>query len=116
MLYQLPLTTHCVLCTVYAMPRVDIWIRKDDLGAWQAIDNKAEFIHNALQGTVLPDQSKAYKSMSPDEITIKPIIKTPKEAKQAVASIRPSDVKFCKNGHIADDYGRCLQRDCKYSK
>lgn len=27
-------------------------------------------MHNALNGIVLPEQSKAYKKMSPDEVTI----------------------------------------------
>lgn len=33
------------------MPRVDIWIRKEDLDKWNAITNRPSFIHNALNAS-----------------------------------------------------------------
>lgn len=32
------------------MPHANVWIRKGDMDKWDAIDNKSEFIHNALNG------------------------------------------------------------------
>lgn len=30
------------------MPHANIWIRKEDVDKWQALEKKSEFIHNAL--------------------------------------------------------------------
>lgn len=33
------------------MPRKNVWIRDDDLPTWKAIENKSQWIHEALRGT-----------------------------------------------------------------
>lgn len=33
------------------MPKVTLYIRKDDLDKWKALDKKAEFIHNVLNAS-----------------------------------------------------------------
>jgi len=81
------------------MPRVDVWIRKNDFDKWEAIKDKPEFLHNAL------NVREAYLDLSPTERVI---------AKQALADIPKkiaevkSDWKPCKHG--ADP------RFCKFSK
>lgn len=41
------------------MPTLPVYIRVDDLDKWKALDNKAEFIHNALNPTTFVlDKSK----------------------------------------------------------
>lgn len=36
------------------MPQVTVYIRKDDLDKWRALEKKSEFIHNALDSTNTP--------------------------------------------------------------
>ena len=33
------------------MPHANVWIRKEDYDAWRALENKAEFIHAALNSS-----------------------------------------------------------------
>ncbi len=33
------------------MPQVSFYLRQGDIDAWRALENKAEFIHNALKGS-----------------------------------------------------------------
>ncbi len=37
------------------MPRVNVWIRKEDWPSWEAIVDKPSFIHSAIQGDTLKD-------------------------------------------------------------
>lgn len=50
------------------MPRVNIWIRKDDWEDWRIIGNKSEFIHDAIQKKVEEsiDWSKARVTKFPN--------------------------------------------------
>lgn len=56
-----------------------------------------------------------------EAIVRKPVVATvsaEEAAEKAVkhAKATKSDVKFCRNGHICDDYGYCMQKGCKYSR
>lgn len=56
-----------------------------------------------------------------EAVTRKPVhgITTTEEAEQAAAhtaKMRNEKVKQCRNGHICDDYGYCMQKGCKYSR
>lgn len=80
------------------MPRVTQYIREDDFEAWNAIENKSEWIHQHLKNELR-------------------IIKTPEEAKQATKPIVESkEFKTCKNGHaIPSGRSKCTGKGCKYS-
>lgn len=45
-------------------------------------------------------------------------IKTVEEAREAAgnAAKRKESTKLCRNGHICDDYGYCMQLSCKFSR
>lgn len=50
------------------MPHVNIWIRKADYGAWQAIPNKADWLHEHLVGnSPKPKQTVAPATEPEDE-------------------------------------------------
>ena len=74
------------------MPHANIWIRKDDMEKWLAIENKSEFIANALQGVPL-SQGAAKESLPP---------------KPLKAQVERS-VGFCKHG---SPFGLC-RFNCK---
>lgn len=78
------------------MPRVDIWIRKDDMSAWEAIEDKPQFLHTVLKG---------------DSILVpRNIIKTPQDALKAVTALKPvsTSKKFCVHGHLL---GECTHKE-----
>jgi len=77
--------------------RVNIWIRKENEEAWKAIENKSEYVNNLI----------GYVSDQPTN-TLQGTIERVKEIVDA-----PLDL--CKNGHLGDSEGKCLQVDCKYS-
>lgn len=55
-----------------------------------------------------------------EAVTRKPVhgIKTVEEAAQAAgkAAKKKESLKYCRGGHICDDYGYCMQKGCKYSR
>lgn len=58
------------------MPRANIFIRKDDLDKWKTLENKSQFIHNALN-TI---ESK--------------VIKTPQDAQKAVTKLKKPPITY----------------------
>lgn len=85
------------------MPRVDIWIRKNDLPKWESIKDKPEFLHNALS------VRESYSALSPVEkksvkehiSQIPKVIKTPQDARKSVEPI-VKDSGVCKHGAISE--------------
>lgn len=63
------------------MPKVTVYIRKDDMPKWKAIEKKTEFMHNALiplnsvQGTVDRVKSILSKSDKAVALDIKGVVK-----------------------------------------
>lgn len=51
---------------------------------------------------------------TPSQPPAEKIIKTPEEVKIPDHVYRAFD-KTCKNGHIVSKFGKCLEKDCKYS-
>jgi hypothetical protein len=60
------------------VPHANVWIRKKDWAKWKEIDNKAEFISNALGGTI-EDSSKQTNKVSISELKKIPGIITAEE-------------------------------------
>lgn len=103
------------------MPRKNIYIRNEDADRWEAIENKSEFIHNALQpfGTLktagapvelkvtgLPDLLKKPKGD----------YKLPEGLVTEVPKTSRFDGPLCKIHNLPlDARGKCLQKGCKYS-
>jgi hypothetical protein len=65
------------------MPTLSVFIRKDDVDKWKALENKSEFLHNSLNH--IADQIK--------------VIKTPYDAKKII-----KDEKICKHGYPANGW------------
>ena len=118
------------------MPRKNIYIRNEDLDKWDAIESKPEWLHTHLQVEVgidvvdtdlgeiaypvvtKPTKTPREKTIYPfDEVNAIPVIKTPEDAERAIKPISANNpiMKFCKNGHVANEFGKCLQKGCKYS-
>lgn len=69
------------------MPTVSVFIRKEDLPAWKALENKSQWLHEKLN----PFGSMVEK----------------------VGSMAKTE---CKNGHpIPEGRTKCLGKGCKYS-
>lgn len=47
------------------MPRVNIWIRKEDEEKWNALTNKSELIHASLNGNVINTKFIVDESIRP---------------------------------------------------
>ena len=56
------------------MPTISVFIRKDDVERWRALDNKSEFIHNALNGV---GGLNTIKQPAPKKVTISELKKIP---------------------------------------
>ncbi len=82
------------------MPRATIYIREGDVEKWEIIDNKSEWISDALNGDF--KESKVTMKMT-------------KPKQPSVHGVSKS-FNTCKNGHILSTLtGRCTQKDCKYA-
>lgn len=82
------------------MPHVNLWLRNDNVDAWEAIPkNKRSEWFNA--------QLERYR----EDATRK--IKLPQFDKAITV---PSTKGSCKNGHVADEWGRCLDKKCQYGR
>ncbi len=89
------------------MPRVNIWIRKEDWEKWEAVENKPALIATAIKwhhgGKPHPlDDGKPIKALQPlfnqsrGEVTITPNL--------------PGKSTFCKHYQFK---GQCLVKGCK---
>jgi len=96
--FVLRYTVYGICGILYPMPKVMIWVRKDDLSKWRAIGNKPQWLHEQLN------------SASPqpiDKADVQPVLKI----KRATFI-----TSFCKNGHpIPEGRSKCLGKGCKYS-
>lgn len=75
-----------------------VYFREEDVAAWEAIDNKAEWLHQHLQPFV-----------GTDPILVPPVAKKiPKES---------TGKDFCPEGHSSPrQNGKCMVKGCKYAK
>lgn len=80
------------------MPHATIWIRREDWETWISIENKAEWVHGALKPRV---------NNSMREIKLPQFDKPFKVLKSGPQ---------CKNGHLVDDWGYCMDITCKYGR
>ncbi len=73
-----------------------VYFREEDLELWEAVENKAEFLHNALKA--------------------EPIVRVMAGEKVRVfAKVNPK-YPVCKvHGTPLDSRGKCLQKGCKYA-
>lgn len=103
---------------LYSMPNVTTYIRKDDIEKWLACPNKAFLIHNALNniGTIELEEPLKKTTYSETIKNTKPIIKTPKDAVEAVKPFQDKTVKAmntqstCKHGKYP---GLCKVQGCR---
>lgn len=77
------------------MPQQTVYIRNDDMEKWKSLPNKAEFISNHLN-------NRQVFAMHRDQVD--------REIKKAIGT------NLCKvHGLPLTAYGKCLQKNCKYS-
>jgi hypothetical protein len=82
------------------MPHVNLWLRNKNVDTWEAIpkNKRSEFFNAQLEN---------YRESGTR------LIKLPQFDK----AIRvPSNKGLCPNGHVADEWGKCLMRECKYGR
>lgn len=118
------------------MPRVNIFIRKEDWDRWNAIPDVPQWIHNGLIGKSVADKEvkqvrvKTAKVVTAVTMPVpgkaRQVIKTPAEAQEAVSivanlkndseQIKDKSYQNCKiHGTPLDVRGKCLQKGCKYA-
>lgn len=97
----------CIVCIVLLMSnRRNIYIRTEDIAAWDRIENKSEWIHEKLLG-VLGHKSEFPKKQLPA---------APAEEKTVPKANSENEVTYCNNGHpIPEGRVQCLGKSCKYS-
>lgn len=92
------------------MPKVTVYIRKEDMEAWKEIGQKTQFLHDAIHVQNTTMQGTMYPK----------IIKTPEQAK--TMTMKQVERQFAKADGLCPDHkvpldarGRCMQKKCKYS-
>lgn len=89
------------------MPTLSVFIRKDDVHKWKALEHKSEWIHNNL--------NSVFGSLA--DLAKKPIIKKPEDVLSVINTNGIPLNKLCKiHSTPLDNRGRCLQKGCKYAK
>lgn len=79
-----------------------VYFREEDLPLWGAIENKAEWLHICLN-----DAQRIKNTVVQMEHEVKRLSLTPTPERLERGT--------CKNGHLLDSRGKCLQKDCKYA-
>lgn len=74
------------------MPQVTVYIRKEDMGKWKELANKAEWISNHLR-------DENYTTPKAGKVYTKPRIRTKEEVEKT----------FCPHGN---EIGKCTSRMC----
>lgn len=82
------------------MPRVNIYLNDSDFAKWETIENKSQFVSDAINHTNTPKVMTA--DMDKETVT-----------KMATAAKRIKQSGFCKNGHILNRFGVCDVKGCK---
>lgn len=102
--------------------RVNIYIRQEDEDLWAAIQNKPEFIHQALRGTIMPDKDSIYVDEGQKKVVSRfagASVSGSGGSSAASKEVQPSEqqpvTKTCKNGHRSVDGIHCFNMNCVYS-
>lgn len=100
------------------MPQKTVFIRDEDLGTWNSIEKKSEFLHEALNNheiTITPAEPRA---MINQTAITGPAVQSAFEGRPIIRAPREKIVSqgLCKNGHLLQP-GRtvCSTKGCKYS-
>lgn len=80
------------------MPQANVWIREEDWEVWKAIPDRPKWLHGQLEHYSETATRKVKLPQLDKPITV------------------PSNRGTCKNGHVTDEWGYCLARECKYSR
>lgn len=110
------------------MPQVTVYIRQEDLSAWQALEKKSEFIHRALMNNtvektwkeakkeILKDPKTASEYSGTETVVIqgKKISYPVKTAPYGTTEFKKAQVYgVCKFHGPLDYRGKCLVKGCK---
>ncbi len=101
------------------MPKVTVYIRKDDYQAWKSVQAKTTFVHNALKqvegidgiGLLVDDRTNVVTLDEPPKRATKPL--------EDVLTVFPkakviNKVKLCKHGNpLGECFDRKADRSCK---
>lgn len=77
-----------------------VYFRPEDIELWNAIDNKAQWLHERLQANVYGTPTILKESLT---------AKTPKPLSRSGMFEKPTG----KCGHTLDSRGKCLTKGCK---
>lgn len=103
------------------MPHKNIWVRKEDLEAFEAIEDFPEWLHENLSQSTEPKSKESPRSSNDGE----PRVPLSKQAIEEANTPKPKTISeriveksagFCPNGHsIPPGRSRCMGKKCKYS-
>ena len=96
----------CILTSI--MPRVNIFIRKEDTDKWKAIDNKSEWVHLQL--------NKSTEAVEDPLLEVTVMSKYELETEAPKSIFKKETWRQCKNGHAIPAFqNKCLGKGCKYA-
>lgn len=87
------------------MPKVTIWIRKEDEEKWGAIENKPEWLHKVLNPVGIVDFEKSMRSLiktNPELLSILQTIVTEKDPTQVAIDYEVDGDGFAKNARLVN--------------
>lgn len=90
------------------MPKATVYIRNEDWDRWQALQNKADFIHEALKGTREKEAKQPRKS-GPSHPTARYVYSDGVK----YDTKKPSKKGLCEH---SQPKGQCLNPKCKHSR
>lgn len=107
------------------MPQKTFYLRVEDEDLWKGIEDKAQFIHDALHSTDINKYIVAVRERKEIKKIMKPFLENMKKTTVISSSDVPmtkenpgqlKEVAVCKiHGIPLDARGRCLQKGCKYA-
>lgn len=90
-----------------ALKQKTVYFREEDLPKWDAIKNKAEWLHQRLHGIVDDLHEDLKKTTSYPEKLDADI--------EGMHDMVDDTFNFCKAGHMLDARGKCSTKGCKYA-
>lgn len=104
------------------MPQVTVYIRKEDLDKWRALDNKTETIHRLLNSQLTKNIIYDVHGRELKNTTSPDLFLDMSKGTSVTTSIAlPTPVSKKENGTCKvhgtplDSRGKCLQKGCKYA-
>lgn len=90
-----------------------VYFREEDIEAWENVQNKAQWLHDALTTGIVTIPAKSLDKTKDSPSDKKPVTITEVGADNKRSS--EFEVRLCKNGHPIIRGNRCGFKGCKYN-